>query len=66
MSRPQTHALCTREGGLAVWRLLRSALARVWRWSRAVRNERRTTDARARFWSEVREGEREAESRSRP
>jgi hypothetical protein len=45
---------------------LRSALARLLRWSRRVRKQRRTTAARERFWSEVREGEREAESRARP
>jgi hypothetical protein len=46
-------------------RSLRSALAAFLRWSRRAREERRTTEARDRFWSEVREGQREAESRTR-
>jgi hypothetical protein len=49
-----------------MWRRLRDALARLFRWSRGVRDERRSTEARERFWSEVREGEREAEGRTRP
>jgi hypothetical protein len=41
-------------------------LMRLWLWSQKSSAERRVVDARARFWSEVREGEREAEDRSRP
>jgi hypothetical protein len=40
-------------------------LARAWRWSRERGVERRSAEARARFWSAVREGEREAEDRLR-
>jgi hypothetical protein len=47
-------------------RSLRSALAALLRWSRRARKERRTAVDRERFWSEVREGQREAESRTRP
>jgi hypothetical protein len=48
-----------------MWSSLRSALASLLRWSRSARKERRTTAARERFWSELREGEREAEAESR-
>jgi hypothetical protein len=47
------------------WKQLRRALERAWRWSRERRDERRTAEARARFWDEVREGEREAEAGGR-
>jgi type IV secretory pathway TrbL component len=49
-----------------VWGSLRSALASLLRWARRAQKDRRTTAERERFWSEVREGEREAESRARP
>lgn len=49
-----------------MWNRLRSALARLWRWSRHGRDERRSNEAREHFWAEVRAGEREAESRGRP
>jgi hypothetical protein len=39
-------------------------LQRAWRWSRKSHDERQSTEARARFWDEVREGEREAEAAS--
>ena len=45
---------------------LRPLAARVWRWLRKGHDERRVTRARARFWAEVRAGEREAESQLRP
>jgi hypothetical protein len=45
---------------------LSHALARLVRWARRILKERRTTAARERFWSEVRKGELEAESRARP
>jgi hypothetical protein len=51
---------------LGVWSRLRSALASLRRWSRSVRDERRSTKARAQFWSDVREGEREAETNADP
>jgi hypothetical protein len=50
----------------SMWEGLRQVLARFWRWSRKSRAERRAVRTRARFWTEVREGQREAESRSRP
>jgi hypothetical protein len=45
---------------------LRGVLAGLWRWLRKGHDERRVAAARARFWSEVREGEREAEAHVRP
>lgn len=44
---------------------LRRILERLWHRFKQGAAERRTVDARARFWAEVREGEREAEARSR-
>ena len=50
----------------AVWGQLRRLLERLWRSSpRDSTRELRSTDARARFWAEVREGEREAEHATR-
>jgi hypothetical protein len=49
-----------------MWSRLQHAVARLWRWSRSVRDERRSSEARERFWAEVREGEREAEAHLRP
>jgi len=49
-----------------MWKDLRRLLTRLWRWSQKGPAERRVTRERARFWAEVREGEREAESSSRP
>ena len=48
-----------------MWRQLREALSRLWRRSQRGLNERRTARTRARFWAEVREGQREADARSR-
>jgi hypothetical protein len=47
------------------WKRLRRAWERAWRWSRKSGDERRSAAARARFWDEVREGEREAEAGAR-
>jgi chromosome condensin MukBEF MukE localization factor len=49
-----------------MWKRLRRALRRVWRRSQRGPGECREAEARARFWAEVREGEREAEAQSRP
>jgi len=49
-----------------MWRRLHDALRRLWRRSRRARDEGRLTEDRARFWAEVRQGEREAEDNSRP
>jgi hypothetical protein len=49
-----------------MWERLRHALWRLWRESQRGSDERRAAEARARFWAEVREGEREAEAHSRP
>lgn len=43
----------------------RRLLTRLWHWSRKAPAERRTDRARARFWAELREGQAEAEARSR-
>jgi hypothetical protein len=42
-----------------------SAVIRLWQWLMRSREERRTLKARAHFWAELREGECEAEARSR-
>jgi hypothetical protein len=49
-----------------MWEALRRALECLWQWAQKTPAERRTARARERFWTEVREGEREAEDRSRP
>ena len=49
-----------------MWGDLRKFLLRLWRGSRQSAKARRSERARARFWAEVREGEREAEARSGP
>lgn len=49
-----------------LWLQLRRALISLWHGLQRGRKERRSAEARARFWAELREGEREAESRSRP
>jgi hypothetical protein len=49
-----------------MWKRLRYALSRLWRRSQTDPGERRVAKARARFWAEVREGQREAEARLRP
>ena len=48
-----------------MWNDLREVLVRLWQWSQKSAAERRVGKARARFWADVREGEREAEARSR-
>jgi hypothetical protein len=49
-----------------MWKRLRHALWRLWQRSQSSPGERRAAKARARFWAEVREGQREAEAHSRP
>ena len=49
-----------------MWEGLRQALARLWKRSQKGRAEARAVEARARFWAELREGQREAEAHSRP
>ena len=49
-----------------MWKLLYQAAARCSQWFRKVPAEQRAATNRARFWAQVREGEREAEVRSRP
>ncbi len=49
-----------------MWKRLRHALWLLWQRSQRGPGERRAAKARARFWTEVREGEREAEAHSRP
>ena len=49
-----------------MWKRLRHALWRLWQRSQSDPDEHRAAKARARFWAEVREGQREAEARSRP
>jgi chromosome condensin MukBEF MukE localization factor len=48
-----------------MWKGLRQLLARLWRRSQKSSAERRVAEERARFWAEVREGQREAEAHSR-
>ena len=48
-----------------MWKRLRYALSRLWRRSQSDPGERRVAKERARFWAVVREGQREAEARSR-
>jgi hypothetical protein len=48
----------------SVWEDLREFLLRLWRGARQSAKARRVDSERARFWAEVREGEREAEARS--
>ena len=52
--------------GTEMWKRLRHALWRLWERSKRSPDERREAQARARFWAEVREGQREAEAHSRP
>ena len=47
-----------------MWERLRDALRRLWRRSQRGHDERRAAEARARFWAEVRRGQREAEANS--
>jgi hypothetical protein len=48
-----------------MWMVLPRLLARLWRRYQNREAERRASRARAHFWAEVRDGEREAEARSR-
>ena len=48
-----------------MWRRLHDALRRLWPWSQKDRAGSRSTHDRARFWAEVRQGQREAEANSR-
>jgi hypothetical protein len=48
-----------------MWKRLRHVLSRLMRRSQRGRDERRVAATRARFWAELREGEREAEARMR-
>jgi hypothetical protein len=49
-----------------MWSRLNDALRRLWLRSQRGRAESRLADDRARFWAEVRQGQREAEANSRP
>jgi hypothetical protein len=49
-----------------MWKRLGQALWRLWQWSQSSPGERRAAKARARFWTELREGHREAEAHSSP
>jgi hypothetical protein len=48
-----------------MWNDLREVIGRLWQWVQKSAAERRAAKARARFWADLREGEREAEARSR-
>jgi hypothetical protein len=52
--------------GATMWKQLRRAWGLLRQRLRRGGDERRASTARARFWAEVREGQREAEARSRP
>jgi hypothetical protein len=64
MRRRIPRFLSRRRAGIG--RDLRGLLASLWRWSQKGVGERRVAKDRARFWAEVREGEYEADARSRP
>jgi hypothetical protein len=49
-----------------MWKRLKDALGRLWRWAKKSPAERRAARVRARFWADLRAGQREAEARSRP
>ena len=49
-----------------MWKRLGEVLVRLWQWSQKSAADRRLAKARARFWADVHEGEREAEARLRP
>ena len=48
-----------------MWKRLHYELWRLWRRSQRGRDERRAARARARFWADLREGQREAADHSR-
>lgn len=47
-----------------MWKRLRRLWLRLWQRSQKSSGDRRAEAARARFWAELREGEREAEARA--
>ena len=47
-----------------MWKTLREFWGRVWRRGQKISEERKVQKERARFWDEVREGEREAEAKA--
>jgi hypothetical protein len=49
-----------------MWKRLHHALRPLWRLSQRDRAEGRVANDRARFWAEVRRGQREAEANSDP
>lgn len=49
-----------------MWNRLRRLGERLSEWLQRGRDARRAARTRARFWAEVREGQREAEARLRP
>jgi len=50
-----------------MWDRLRKLVGRLWATGMKESDRpRRSSEARARFWNELREGQREAETRSRP
>lgn len=49
-----------------MWDSLCEMLARLWQRTQESSEDRRAAKARAHFWAEVREGEREAEAKSIP
>ena len=48
-----------------MWKGLEDALQRLSEWSQRTRAERRAAKVRARFWVDLRAGQREAEARAR-
>jgi len=48
-----------------MWRRLRRVLRRLWHGPRSSPEDDGAAQARARFWAQVREGEREAEAHAR-
>jgi hypothetical protein len=52
------------EDRISMWESLRQLLANLWQRPQQSSKERRTIDARERFWAEAREGEREADANS--
>ena len=49
-----------------MWKTFQDTLRRLFGWSRRGLDEHEAAKARAKFWAEVREGQREAEAESRP
>lgn len=67
--RPRLPRRCgAAPGGIVVSRIverIRAALVSLWRRITRGSDEQRKAKARVRFWAELREGEREAEARSK-